>query len=174
MGGAIPETPTLRPSGFLETVATPAVAPGAKAGQRRQRGRSKKQRCQGGVGSPAGRGAGRACSRDGAAHPPERGSARDSGVAGSPPRGGSSSCSGGGGCAPPAGCSLAGAPLTSGLLRLFGELAQRGGKAGGRRGLGRQRTAGGGAAAGHQGAIERRGGEGVDGGGGPGRGGKHP
>ena len=68
----------------------------------------------------------------------------------------------------------AGAPLTSGLLRLFGELAQRGSKAGGRRGLGRQRAAGGGAAAGHQGAIERRGGEGVDGGGGPGRGGKHP
>ena len=66
------------------------------------------------------------------------------------------------------------APLTSGLLRLFGELAQRGGKAGGRRDLGRQRTAGGGTAAGHQGAIERRGGEGVDGGGGPGRGGKHP
>ena len=68
----------------------------------------------------------------------------------------------------------AGAPLTSGLLRLFGELAQGGGKAGGRRGLGRQRAAGGGAAAGHQGAIERRGGEGVDGGGGPGRGGEHP
>lgn len=75
---------------------------------------------------------------------------------------------------PPASRSLAGAPLTSGLLRLFGELAQRGGKAGGRRGLGRQRAAGGGAATGHQGAIERRGGEGVDGGGGPGRGGKHP
>lgn len=65
-------------------------------------------------------------------------------------------------------------PLTSGLLRLFGELAQCGGKAGGWRGLGRQRTAGSGAATGHQGAIERRGGEGVDGGGGPGRGGKHP
>lgn len=75
---------------------------------------------------------------------------------------------------PPSGCSPAGAPLTSGLLRLFGELAQRGGKAGGRRGLGRQRAAAGGAAAGHQGAIERRGGEGADGGGGPGRGGKHP
>lgn len=68
----------------------------------------------------------------------------------------------------------AGAPLTSGLLRLFGELAQGGGEAGGRRGLGRQRAAGGGAAAGHQGAIEWRGGEGVDGGGGPGRSGEHP
>lgn len=77
------------------------------------------------------------------------------------------------GAAAPPTRSLAG-PLTSGLLRLFGELAQRGGKAGGWRGLGRQRAAGGGAAAGHQGAIERRGGEGVDGGGGPGRGGKHP
>lgn len=65
-------------------------------------------------------------------------------------------------------------PLTSGLLCLFGELAQRGSKAGGWSGLGRQRTAGGRATGGHQGAIEWRGGEGVDGGGGPGRRGKHP
>lgn len=65
-------------------------------------------------------------------------------------------------------------PLTSGLLCLFGELAQGGSKTGGWRSLGRQRTAGGRATGGYQGAIEWRGGEGVDGGGGPGRRGKHP
>lgn len=59
--------------------------------------------------------------------------------------------------------------LTSGFLCLLGEFAQRGGEAGGRRRLDGQSAVGGGAAIGHQRAIERGRGEGADGGCGPGR-----